>query len=343
MPAGYDALLVVSFGGPEGMGDVMPFLENVLRGRNVPPERVRLVASHYEHFGGRSPINDQCRALIAALEAELQRHGPRLPIYWGNRNWHPLLADAVSRMSGDGVRRALAFATSAFGSYSGCRQYLEDIARAREAVGPAAPEIHKLRGFHDHPGYIEPLVENVASALGRLGPDQRAAARLVFTAHGIPLAMAAASPYEAQVRETAQLVASRVGWPHWTVAYQSRSGSPGQPWLEPDLFDELRAFAEDGAKAVVVAPIGFISDHMEVCYDLDVDAKARADALGLEMIRAATVGSHPRFVSMIRELIEERLTDAPVRASLGVRGPAPDFCPEGCCRPGRAEASRGSA
>jgi ferrochelatase len=343
MAAGYDALLVVSFGGPEGRDDVLPFLENVLRGKNVPPERVREVAAHYDHFGGVSPLNAQCRALVAALGQEFDRHGPRmasassgapprgLPVYWGNRHWHPMLAETLRRMADDGVRRALAFVTSAYGSRSGCRQYLDDIARARAEVGDRAPQIDKLRHFYNHPGFVEPLVELVAAAFERVPEARRAVARLVFTAHSIPRALAATSDYEAEVRETAALVAFALGRPQWSLVYQSRSGPPSQPWLDPDIGDHLRALAAEGVKDVVVAPIGFTSDHMEVLYDLDLEAKSRAIELGLNMVRAATVGRHPRFVRMVRELVEERLSDAPVRLHLGTRGPAPDVCPPDCC------------
>jgi ferrochelatase len=328
MPAGYDALLVVSFGGPEGMGDVLPFLENVLRGRNVPKERLREVAAHYEHFGGVSPLNAQCRALVAALEPVLPGG---LPVYWGNRHWHPLLGDTLRRMAENGVRRALAFVTSAYGSSSGCRQYLDDIARARAEVGERAPEVDKLRLFYNHPGFVEPMAEHVKAALDRVPEPRRGAARLVFTAHSIPRALAATCEYEAQLRETAGLVAFALGRPQWSLVYQSRSGPPSQPWLDPDIVDHLRALAGSGAKDVVVAPIGFTSDHMEVLYDLDLDARSRAIELGLNMVRAATVGTHPRFVRMVRELVEERLSDAPVRLHLGTRGPAPDVCPPACC------------
>jgi ferrochelatase len=331
MSSRYDALILVSFGGPEGLDDVMPFLENVLRGRNVPPARMREVAGHYEHFGGRSPINDQCRALLSAVRAELDRSGLRLPVYWGNRNWHPYLADTLRQMAGDGITRALAFVTSAFGSYSGCRQYREDIERARAVVGAKAPQVDKLRAFYNHPGYVEPLVEGVVAAFERVPAARRGDAALVFTAHSIPRAMAAGSPYETQLRETAGLVAASAGRPQWSLVYQSRSGPPGQPWLEPDVVDHLRALAAAGVKDVVVSPIGFVSDHMEVLYDLDLDAKSRAKDRGLNMVRAATAGAHPRFARMVRELVEERLTDAPVRLHLGSCGPAHDTCAADCC------------
>jgi ferrochelatase len=313
------------------MDDVMPFLANVVRGRNVPPERLQLTASHYAHFGGRSPLPAQTRALVAALEQELAASGPRLPVYLGNRNWHPFLADTLRQMARDGVKRALAFFTSAYGSYSGCRQYLENIAAARAEVGEGAPQVDKLRAFYNHPGFVEPLVELVGEALGRIEEPRRAAARLVFTAHSLPKALAAASPYEAELRDTAGLVAERLGRPDFALVYQSRSGPPSQPWLEPDIVDHLRALAGQGVKDVVVAPIGFLSDHMEVVYDLDTDARARAVELGLNLVRAATVGTHPRFVRMIRELVVERIEGAPDRPTLGSRGPAPDECAPGCC------------
>ena len=328
-----DALLVASFGGPEAMDDVMPFLENVLRGKDVPPERMREVASHYEHFGGKSPINDHCRALVAAVSQELERQGPRLPVYWGNRNWRPFLADTLRQMKADGVRRALAFVASAYSSYSGCRQYLDDIARAQAEIGEGAPAVDKLRAFYNHPGWVEPLVERVGEAITRVPAERRDRARLVFTGHSVPRAMPGAGEYEAQLRETAALVAGAFPGRTWSLAWQSRSGPPSQPWLEPDVVDHLRALAAAGVRDAVVAPIGFLSDHVEVLYDLDLDAKSRALEVGLNMVRAATVGTHPRFVRMIRELVVERLSSAPVRPALGGRGPAPDVCPPDCCRP----------
>jgi len=318
MPARYDALLLVSFGGPERMDDVMPFLENVVRGKDVPPERLRAVAGQYEALGGRSPLPDQCRALIRAVEDLLGRAGPPLPVYWGNRNWHPLLADTLARMAADGVSRALALLTSAYGSY------------------PGWPRVDKLRAFYNHPGFVEPLVERVKAAFDRMPHERRDDARLVFTAHSLPLAMARVSGYEAELRETAALVAAPLGR-RYALAFQSRSGRPGQPWLEPDVLDELGALAAQGARDVVVAPIGFLSDHMEVVYDLDVQARARASELGLGMIRAQTVGADPRFVAMVRELVLERMEDAPPRF-LGTRGPSPHACPEGCCVVSRGDA-----
>jgi len=335
MAAAYDALLVVSFGGPEGPDDVRPFLESVLLGRSVPEERVREVAAHYRHFGGVSPENAHCRDLVAALGEELGRHGPRLAVHWGNRHGHPRLVDTLRRMADEGVRRALAFVGSAYASHSGCRQYLDDLARARAEVGERAPEVHKLRLFYNHPGFVEPLAESVAAAFDRVPEARRSAARLVFTAPSIPRAAAATCDYEAQLRETASLVAFPLGGPPWSLVYQSRSGLPSQPWLDPDIVDHLRALAAEGVKDVVVAPIGFTSDHIEVLYDLDLEAKSRAMELGINMVRAATVGTHPRFVRMVRELVEERLADEPNRLHLGTHGPAPDSCPPDCCPAGR--------
>lgn len=296
----YDALLIVSFGGPEKCDDVIPFLENVLRGRNVPRERMLEVAEHYYHFDGRSPINDQNRALVAALRARID-----LPVYWGNRNWRPMLADTVRQMREDGIGRALAFVTSAFGSYSGCRQYSEDIDRARAQV-PGAPSIDKIRPFSTHPKFLEAMTDRVRAALHEV-PE----GRLVFTAHSVPLAMAQVSPYVAELRQASAAVASAVGRGEWDFAWQSRSGPPTQPWLEPDICDYLRETRTD----TVIVPIGFLSDHMEVIYDLDVEAKAVADELGIRLARARTVETHPAMIEMIAELTERE----------------PDACEEGCC------------
>ena len=338
-PAPYDALLLVSFGGPEGMADVMPFLDHVLRGRNVPAERKREVAHHYERFGGVSPINAQNRALLEALRAELDAHGSCLPLYWGNRNWHPFLADTLRAMVGDGVRRALAFVTSAYSSYSGCRQYLEDIARARAEVGERAPVVDKLRVFHDHPGFVEANADRVREALATLPPARRHSARIAFTAHSIPIAMAAGSDYVAQLRETCGLVAAAVPHERWALVYQSRSGGPQQPWLEPDILGHLDALRAEGVRDVVVAPVGFVSDHMEVVYDLDSEARERAAALGLGFVRAGTAGIHPAFVGMVRDLIEERVSGG-ARRGLGTRGPRPDPCAADCCQSGAARPPR---
>jgi ferrochelatase len=333
----YDAILVVSFGGPEKEADVLPFLENVLRGRNVPRERMLTVAEHYRHFNGKSPINEQNRKLVAALENELAQHQMKLPVYWGNRNWHPLLAETLGQMKKDGVERALAFVTSAYSSYSGCRQYRENIAAAREAVGDGAPVIDKLRVFFNHPEYIEAIAEYSSEGIRQLPESDRPRAQLIFTAHSIPLSMAEGSRYVQQLEEASRLVAERVesvrgGSADFSLVYQSRSGPPTQPWLEPDILDFLRQYKrEGGTDPIVMVPIGFVSDHMEVVYDLDVEAQSLCSELGLRMVRVPCVGTHPRFVRMIRELIVERMEIERVRPALGVLGPSHDVCPADCC------------
>ena len=333
-PAAYDALLVVSFGGPERRQDVMPFLENVLRGKRVPPERLAEVARHYEYFDGVSPLNEQIRALLGALLAELNTYGPRLAVYWGNRNWHPLLEDTVREMAEEGVRRALAFVTSAFASYSGCRQYLEDIERARRSAGPQAPRIDKLRLFFNHPGFIEAMADRVEQALAAVPSEHRHDVPLLYTAHSLPLAMARQSKYVEQLQEACRLVSQRLGRAEWQLAFQSRSGPPQQPWLEPDVAEAVTALVRSRQpQEVVVVPIGFVCEHMEVVYDLDVELAGTCDALGIRYLRAATVSTHPRFVRMIRELIEERMNPQSPRAALGTLGPSPDVCPNTCCVP----------
>ena len=347
----YDAILLVSFGGPEGMSDVVPFLENVLRGRPVSPERMLEVAKHYELFGGVSPINEQNRKLIAALERELEANGPHLPVYFGNRNWHPLLSETIGRMRDDGVKSALAFVTAAYSSYSSCRQYLENIADAQKQVGDDAPHIEKLRAFYNHPGFIEANVASVRAALEQIPEERRADAQVVFTAHSIPETMARNCNYEAQLQEASRVVFEGVAagiklapspnggftttGKHkprsYRLVFQSRSGSPSQPWLGPDVCDQLRELRAAGARDVVVSPIGFVSDHMEIVYDLDTEAMALCREIGLNMVRAATAGTHPAFVKMIRELILERLEPNREKRFLGSLGPAKDACSPGCC------------
>jgi protoporphyrin/coproporphyrin ferrochelatase len=358
----FDALLFVSFGGPEGPDDVMPFLENVVRGKNVPRERLLQVAKHYELFGGVSPINGQCRALLASLVAELSVHGPQLSIYWANRHWHPLLPDVVEQMAEDGVQRALAFVTSAFGSYSGCREYREEIEQSRQTVGADAPQIEKLRLFYNHPGFIEAVADRVTAALGAIPAERRENARLVFTAHSLPLAAAEGSPYQHQLREACRLVVDRleasgqddrssesnlqitrspnhqtsnpqspIPSPSWDLVYQSRSGPPSQAWLEPDVQDHIRRLHDEGTTDVVLSPIGFLLENVEVIYDLDVEVASLCEELGVNLIRAGVAGNHPRLVRMIRELIVERLDPASPRLSLGADGPWPDDCPDNCC------------
>jgi len=331
----YDAVLLASFGGPEGADDVTPFLRRVTACRDVPDERLAEVAEHYLALGGVSPINEQCRRLRSALEGELagragETRGRALRVYWGNRNWHPLLADTVAEMADDGVRRAVAVATSAYSSYSGCRQYLDDIGAARAAVGQQAPEIDKVRAFFDHPGFVEPWAESLRAAKSTLADPEPA---VVFTAHSIPVAMAGACAYEAQLRETARLVAERSSTSSCSLAWQSRSGPPNVPWLEPDISDEIRRLAAAGVSAVAVAPVGFVSDHMEVVWDLDHEARQVAESLGVELARAVAPGTvpDPRFVSMLADLVIERFDPQSPRAALGTLGVRPDCCPTDCC------------
>jgi ferrochelatase len=338
----YDALLVIGFGGPEKMADVLPFLENVLRGKNVPRQRMLEVAAHYTHFEGKSPLNDQMRDLIAKLRVELVAHSIDLPIYWGNRNWHPLLTDTLREMACQGIKRSLAYVASAFSSYSGCQQYLQDIERARQAVGETAPRVDKLRVFYNHPRFIAANSARLCEALESLPSARRQSAHVAFTAHSIPAAMAANCQYAAQLadacRQTAR--AANISQARWQLAYQSRSGRREDPWLGPDIADHLRDLRARGTSDVIVMPIGFLSDHMEVLYDLDCEARHVADELGLSMIRASTVGTHPQFVSMVRELVEERLSGDSRRAASGAFPAWPDVCPADCCPITPAPSSR---
>lgn len=331
-PPPYDAVLFVAFGGPEGPADVQPFLENVLRGRNVPRERMQEVAEHYQQFGGVSPLNQQMRALIAAVTPELRAHGIDLPIYWGNRNWHPLLPDVLREMTAAGVRRALAFVVAAYSSYSSCRQYRENIAAAQQAAGEAAPQVDKIRVFYNHPDFIAANVDHLEQALAKFG-GARQEVHVAFTAHSIPRSMAETSLYEQQLLEACRLTADAAGVPpdRWELVYQSRSGRPQDPWLEPDILDHLRDLHQRGRQHVVILPIGFLSDHLEVLYDLDVEARQLADQLGSHMVRAATVGTHPRLVTMIRKLIQERLDPTTPKEAVGRYGPSWDLCPVDCC------------
>ena len=338
-------MLLVSFGGPEGPDDVLPFLENVTRGRAIPRERLAEVAEHYLLFGGVSPINAQNAALRDALRRELAEQGMDLPVYWGNRNWRPYLRDAVRQMRDDGVDHAYAFVTAAYSSYSGCRQYREDIAAALAEVD-RAPGVEKLRAYFDHPGFVEPFVDATLEALAELPAHVRHDAQLAFTTHSVPVAQADRSgclegpggAYVAQHRAVAGLVAHRVAEESghgrgWDLVYQSRSGPPGQPWLEPDVGDHLEQLSAAGVPAVVVVPIGFVSDHMEVVYDLDTLARGTAEALGMPFVRAATPGTDPRFVAMVADLVRERLDGrtAGRRAALSPLGPWRDICLAGCC------------
>ena len=328
----YGAVLLVGFGGPEGPDDVLPFLHNVTRGRDVPASRLDRVAENYMRLGGISPINEQLRRIRAALAAELGRRGVELDVYWGNRNWDPYLADTVAELAGAGVGRALALVMSAYSSHPSCRRYLEDIADARAVVGATAPIIDKIRAFHDHPGFVEPFVAEVVAARQRLPRAHREGSLLLCTAHSIPTAMADDCDYERQLRETAALIADGAGFDEWRLVWQSRSGPPTISWLEPDINDHLRTLG-DSTKAVIVAPIGFVTDHMEVVWDLDVEAAATAAAAGILVERAETPGTgpDPRFVAMLADLIAERLDPSRARPALGPSGPRPDYCPGDCC------------
>jgi ferrochelatase len=325
----FDALVVVSFGGPEGPDEVRPFLDNVLRGRRVPPARVEQVAAQYQELGGVSPLNSHNRALVAALQRAFAEQGRALPVYWGNRNWHPLLADTVRAMRDDGIHRAAAFVTAAYSSYSSCRQYLEDIAAARATVGRDAPEILKLPPYFNHPGFIEPLADGLRAARRSAGPD----APVLMTAHSIPTAMAATSDYEPQLRAAGELVARLAGDPAgaWSLVYQSRSGPPDQPWLAPDILDAL-AGLPPATRDVIVVPLGFVSDHMEVIYDLDRKASAAAEARGLHLIRSPTPASDPRFVAMVVDLLDAAETGRRA-AALGCFTPRRGPCDGSCCPP----------
>jgi ferrochelatase len=354
MTGPYDAFLLVSFGGPEAPEDVMPFLENVTRGRGIPPERLEEVAHHYLALDGVSPINGQNRALLAGVRAGLAARAIDLPVYWGNRNWDPFLTPEIERIHADGRRRVLAFVTSAYSSYSGCRQYREDLARSLDEAGLAgALEIDRIRQYFDHPGFVTPFAEGLADALATLAREGFGPAdvRVLFTTHSIPDAMAAASgppgrfdgrgAYVAQHRAAIGCVLDHVrgrgiAIPAWTLVYQSRSGPPQSPWLEPDVNDALRAAHADGMRAAVIVPIGFVSDHVEVIWDLDHEARDTCDALGVRMLRVATPGTHPAFVSAVVDLVEERRAGAP-GVALSPLGPWSAVCAVGCCANLRGE------
>jgi ferrochelatase len=332
----YDSILIVGFGGPEKPQDVMAFLENVTRGRRVPRERLLEVAAHYHHLGGRSPINDQVRELISALKPELRGRSIELPVYWGNRNWHPLLGDTMKAIHQAGHRLVLAIVLSAYSSYSSCRQYLENIDDARAEAGAFETRVDKLRVFFNHPSFIAANANHVTRAIQSLAEPEQASARIVFTAHSIPASMAQACRYEEQIRETSALIADALSVPRsrWSVCYQSRSGRPEIPWLGPDILDELSSLRSAGSQAVVIHPVGFLSDHMEVLYDLDIEAAQQAEKLGLAFARSRTVGTHPLFVSMLAELVAERLGMTSERRAIGRIGPGEDDCQEECCPAG---------
>ncbi|MFD8158285.1 ferrochelatase [Streptomyces malaysiensis] len=361
-PDPYDALLLLSFGGPEGPEDVVPFLENVTHGRGIPRERLKEVGRHYFLFGGVSPINAQNRELLHALRKDFSEHGLELPVYWGNRNWAPYLTDTLRELVTDGHRRVLVLATSAYASYSGCRQYRENLADALAALedeGLPLPRVDKLRHYFNHPGFVRPMVDATLAALAELPEERRAGAHLAFTTHSIPITAADTSgpvaahtedgeggAYVAQHLDVARLIADAVREETgverpWRLVYQSRSGAPHIPWLEPDICDHLEELHGEGVPAAVMVPIGFVSDHMEVKYDLDTEATAKAAELGLPVSRASTVGADPRFAAGVRDLVLERAATerfaegraaaAPERCALGALGPSHDVCPVGCC------------
>ncbi|MET8997623.1 ferrochelatase [Amycolatopsis sp. NPDC004169] len=339
----YDALLWLSFGGPEGPDDVLPFLENVTRGRGVPRSRLLEVAEHYHHFGGVSPINRLNRELITAVEKQLAAASIDLPVVFGNRNWAPTVEDAVAELTRQGARRVLVFPTSAYGGYSACRQYHEDILRARTAAGPAAPEMVKIRQYFDHPLFVAAAADAVRAAHRSAGGG----ARTVFTAHSVPesadraagLPVEGGRRYSRQIAEAARLVAAEAGIAEYDLVWQSRSGPAEVPWLEPDIVDHLDVLHARGVRAVVVVPIGFVSDHLEVVWDLDNEARERAAAHGMAFVRAATAGADPRFAEMVVELVREhtsgtrpRKLSAMAAAGCSING-AP--CAVGCCEPSR--------
>jgi ferrochelatase len=340
--APYDTVLLLSFGGPEGPDDVLPFLRNVTRGRGIPDERLAEVAEHYHHFGGRSPINDQNRALLLAIEAELALRGVPVPVVWGNRNWAPFLADTLREAHLGGARRVLTLVTSAYPSYSGCRQYREDLAAALAELAAEGRylSVDKVRHYSDHPGFAVPVADAVRAGLAAVP----AGSRVVFVTHSIPMAMDDTSgpsggAYSASHRDACavviELLAADGPAPEWDLVYCSRSGPPTQPWLVPDVNDHLKALAGQGVPGVVVVPIGFVSDHMEVVFDLDTEARQTADDLGLPYVRVPTPGTDPRFVTGLVDLLLERAAgvrgDSPTRPALGDLGPWHDVCPGGCC------------
>jgi ferrochelatase len=347
MPSGpdpYDALLLVSFGGPERPEDVVPFLRNVTAGKDIPDARLVEVGAHYDLFGGRSPLNDQNRVLVAAIREDLVSNGIDIPVYWGNRNWDPYLADTLGKMTADGITRAACILTSAYSSYSGCRQYRENLADAVAKV-PGAPRLDRLRAYFNHPGFVEPNVDATLAALAALPDDVRREAHLVFVTHSIPVSMNAASgpigdAYVHQHRSVVDEISDRVReetghrYPS-ALVYCSRSGPPSVPWLEPDVNDHLRMLRDREVPAVVLVPIGFVSDHMEVVYDLDTEAAATAERLGLAFSRAATPGVHSAFVTVARDLLLERAAaergEPVTRGANGELGAAWDVCAAGCC------------
>ncbi|MEZ4705395.1 MAG: ferrochelatase [Bdellovibrionota bacterium] len=329
MTPNYDALFLVSFGGPEGPEDVLPFLENVLRGKPVPEERKKEVASHYQAFGGISPINRQNREMIQALRKALHHENIDLPIYWGNRNWKPYIQDTLEEMAKDGRKNVLAYVTSAYSSYSGCRQYRENIENARQALDQA-PTVDKIRSFFNHPLWIKVHAQRMEEALAKDSSSMERT-KVLFTAHSLPLSMSQSSDYTLQLQNTSELIAKQVNLPHWELCYQSRSGGPSQPWLEPDVCDVIRSTSKKDFDRIMVHPVGFVSDHMEIIFDLDRDAKQCAKECGFSFVRSQTPGTHPTMIELIVDLIKEYIDPHHPRPSLGDLGPRPRHCPPGCC------------
>ncbi len=330
MSDSYDALLVVSFGGPEKKEDVIPFLENVLRGKPVPRERMLEVAEHYYHFDGVSPLNQQVRDLLEVFKPALANGGVDLPVYWGNRNWNPMLTDTIREMKEAGVKRGLALVLSGYSSYSGCRQYRENIYAACDALGEG-PTFDKIRVFYNHPDFVAVNARRVQEAMEELPAEVRSDAHVVYTAHSIPMSMANTSDYEKQLTEACRLVSEKCEIPQdrWKLVYQSRSGRPQDPWLEPDVCDYIGEL--NGVDGLVVMPIGFLSDHMEVLFDLDEEAVAACEERGIKMARAKTAGTDPQFVNMLVELVKERVDDSVKKQACGQFGPNHDVCPVDCC------------
>ena len=330
----YDALLLVSFGGPEKQEDVIPFLQNVLRDKRVPAERFKEVASHYEYIGGASPINQQNRALLAALVAELNVHGPRLPVFRGNRNWHPLLPDTLKEMAEEGVQHAPSLSSHPRSPRTRDAASTWKTSSGHKARwGRPLPHVDKLRLFDNHPGFIESMAKRIAAALASIPAKRRDAAAIVYTAHSVPLVMAAASAYVGPIERSVPIGLRAIARSEWTLAYRSRHGPPDQPWLNPTSAITSSSSTDRGQLGnLVLVPIGFLSEHMEVVYDLDVEIAALCEHLGIHLVRAQVVGTHPRLVRMIRELVVERLDPAVPRLALGTRGPSPDVCPVDCCR-----------
>ena len=325
----FDSLLLLSFGGPERPDDVMPFLRNVTKGRGVPDERLTVVAEQYALFGGKSPINDLNRELLRSLQGELAARGHDIPAFWGNRNWDPFVSDVVETLRTQGHSSTVCLVTSAFSSYSGCRQYHEDLDKARSLVQDA-PEIDRVRVFWNHPDFLGTAAELLAETRDKANLPKETP--VLHTAHSLPISMAATSDYESQLSEAARIVHELAGMegPN-EVVYQSRSGPPSVPWLEPGIDGRLQQLADDGITEVLVHPLGFVADHMEVLFDLDTQASGIAKNSGINMVRTPTVGTHPRFVSMLVDLVEEAAGLRADRPALGDAGPRPDICSVDCC------------